>query len=564
MLDTGSKKLLGTLILTAVTVVTLIVTPYTQLDPINISKLSALAFFSIVALSLFATAFRRILGSEYRLIFLVVTFFVIQIAIVLLFSGANFGGQIFGTYGRNTGALAYISLALLLIGSALVSDKEFFKKFTRVALVVGAILVVYGNIQYLNLDPLPFTTLYTVNAPVGTLGNSNFQSAFMGMIAIIAFTMALNLALSIAIRVGLAILGLASVVVIYETLAKQGYFALMAGALIVLILWLFMNNRKTLGTIVAGGGVIGGGLVFLGLINAGPLASFLYKGSLEARGYYWRAALKMIVDHPFFGVGMDSFVDWYRRSRPSSFYENNFFTYTNTAHNVYLDIAASGGIPLLLLYFAIIALAIVSIVKVVKRQTGFDVYFAAIVGAWVAYQAQSFVSINQLGLAIWGWVMSGLIIGYEINTRDTKFDNELPLKRKPQPRKTKATVQPLSSAVVLRVFGGVVLGAIVAIPHYYANANFFSALKSGDIKALQAAAYLKPIDERRLLHVATVLREYKMDAESIAVIRDAIKGYPDSFDFWQLWTTIPTAAPADIATAKAEMLRLDPFNPDIR
>jgi hypothetical protein len=141
---------------------------------------------------------------------------------------------------------------------------------------------------------------------------------------------------------------------------------------------------------------------------------------------------------------------------------------------------------------------------------------------------------------------------------------EIPLKSRQQQRKGKPSVQPLSSAALMRVFGGVILGAIVAIPPYYVNASFFSALKSGDIKALQAAAYLKPIDERRLLHVATVLRDQKMDSEAIAVIRDATKGYPDSFDFWQLWTTIPTATAADIAAAKAEMLRLDPFNPDIR
>jgi hypothetical protein len=200
----------------------------------------------------------------------------------------------------------------------------------------------------------------------------------------------------------------------------------------------------------------------------------------------------------------------------------------------------------------------------VKRNTGFDVYFVTIVSAWVAYQAQSFVSINQLGLAIWGWVLTGLIIGYEINTRDEKPDKDVSVKSKQPQRKAKAVVQPLSSAALMRVFGGVIVGAIVAIPPYYANTSFFSALKSNDIKALQAAAFLKPIDERRLIYVATVLRDQKMDSEAVAVIRDATKGYPDSFDFWQLWTTIPTAAPADIAAAKAEMLRLDPFNPDIR
>lgn len=564
MLDTRSKKLLGTITLATLMAVTLVVTPYTLIEPINLPKLLVLAFFAILALSLFINDFKSITQSKFKILFILLSLFVLQIILVLIFSGANFGGQIFGTFGRNTGALAYLSLTVFLMASARIADNDFLKKFLRVSVIVGVILIVYGNIQYLDLDPLPFTTVYTENAPVGTLGNSNFQSAFMGIIAVMFFTMALNSAFSLTARVGLALTGFAAVIVIYETFAKQGYFALMAGALIVVVLWLFMNNRKTLGIAVSGIGAVGAGLVFLGLINSGPLASYLYKGSLEARGYYWRAGIKMLMERPIFGVGMDSFVDWFRRTRPPEFYENGFFSYTNSAHNVPLDIGTSGGVPLLLLYFAIISLVILSIVRVVKRRTGFDVHFVAIVGAWVAYQAQSFVSINQLGIAIWGWVLTGLIIGYEINTRDEKLERDVSVKSRQPQRKAKVVVQPLSSAALMRVFGGVIVGAIVAIPPYYANASFFSALKNNDIKALQAAANLKPIDERRLLHVATVFRDQKMDSEAIAVIRDATKGYPDSFDFWQLWTTIPTATAADIAAAKAEMLRLDPFNPDIR
>ena len=376
--------------------------------------------------------------------------------------------------------------------------------------------------------------------------------------------MAINKSFRIVIRGGLAIVGLVAVVGIYETLAKQGYFALMAGAFAVVILWLFMNKRNNLGVTAAGVGALSAGLVFLGLINAGPLANFLYKGSLEARGYYWRTAINMLNDHPFFGVGMDGYGDWFRRSRPSSFYENGFFSISNSAHNVYLDIASNGGAPLILVYFAIIALVILSIVRVVKRNTGFDIYFVAVVGAWAAYQAQSFVSINQLGLAIWGWVLSGLIIGYEINTRDVKIERDLSVRNKQPQRKVKVAPQQLSSATFMRVFGGVIVGAIVSTPLYYANASFFSALKSGDIKAMKTAAYLKPIDERRLLHIATIFRDDKLDAEAIDVVRNATKRYPDSFDFWLLWSTIPTATPSDLANAKAQMRRLDPFNPDLK
>ena len=548
----------------SVVVITLVAAPYTLVDPVNLPKLSVLAFISIVATSFFITSLKSLFKSSYRTLITLLALFCLQIVFVLLFSGANFGGQIYGTFGRNTGALAYLSLALLLLGSALVADSDFLKRFISVVFIVGVLLIIYGNIQYLSLDPFPFVTAYTANAPFGTFGNPDFQSAFMGMIAVVAFTMALNAGYKMALRFGLLLMGLASLVVVYETLAKQGYLNFVAGAGVVAILWLFMTNRKSLGVAVSALGVVGGGLVFLGLINAGPLASFLYKGSLAARGFYWRAAMKMIIDHPFFGVGMDGFVDWYRRTRPANFAEVGFFSYSNTAHNVFLDIASSGGIPLIAIYLALLSLVILSIVKVVKRNDGFDVYFAAIVGAWVAYQTQAFVSINQLGLAIWGWVLSGLIIGYEINTKNKVPEKVSPANNKQGRKIAKVSAQPLSSATVLRVFAGVIVGALVAIPPYYANASFFSALKSNDIKAIETAAYLKPIDERRLLHVATIFRDNKFDAKAIAVIRDAIKGYPDSFDFWQLWSTIPTATPSDLANAKAQMKRLDPFNPGIK
>ncbi len=563
MLDKRSKSLLGTLILSAVVCVTLVVAPYTLLEPINLPKLCTLAFFAIISLSLIAPAIKSVIISDAKVPLILIALFILQIILVLFLSGANFGGQFYGTYARNTGALAYASLAILLLGSILVSDRDFLKKFVFMTLSVGAILVVYGNMQYFNLDPLPFTTAYTVNAPVGTLGNPDFQSAFMGLIALVSFTVALNSSLKLLIRLGLALMGLASIVVIYETLAKQGYFAFIAGVGVIAVLWLFMTKRKSLGIAVGGIGVIGGGLILLGLINSGPLASYIYKGSLAARGFYWRAALKMLTTHPFFGIGMDGFIDWYRRYRDPHYAAKNFFSYSNAAHNVFLDIGSSGGFPLLVIYCAIIAFVIISIVLFVKRSEGFDIYFAAVVGAWAAYQVQSFISINQLGLAIWGWVLSGLIIGYEINTRVKKIDQAISGSPKSNGKKRKSATQPLAPAKVISLFSAVIIACSVAIPPYYANASYFSAMKSGNVKAIQSAAYLKPIDERRLLYVSTVLRDNKYEAQAIAVVRDAVRNYPDSFDLWMVWATVPSVTAGDLAHAVAQLQRLDPYNPDV-
>jgi len=562
MLDLRSRQILGTVILVAVAAVTLVVAP-TLLDPINLPKLCTLAFFSIVALSLYLPSFKELLTTRYRAVSIVSMVFILQILLVLIFSGATLSGQIYGTHGRNTGALAYISLTLLLVGTVLIASQDFLMKFVKMTLIVGLLLIVYGNLQYFNLDPLPFTTKYTVNAPTGTLGNPDFQSAFMGMIAVVCLTMALNPRFKMLIRLVLAFMGLSSIIVIYETIAKQGYFAFIAGIGVVTILWLFITKRKALGLAATGIGIAGGGLIALGLINIGPLASYLYKGSLEARGVYWRAAMRMLLGHPIFGVGMDAYPDWFRRARDADYIAKNFYSYSNTAHNVYLDIAASGGFPLIIIYCVLVTLVMISIVRVVKRLDSFDTYFAAIVGAWFAYQVQSLISINQLGLAIWGWVLSGLIIGYEIQTRSLKSDQSLPIKSKPTRKSQKISAQPLSSATIIRLFAGVILAGIVAIPPYYANTTYLSALKVFDVKAMQSAANLKPVDEYRLLHAATMFRDNKYSSQTIEILRDAVVRFPDSFDLWMVWAILPEAAPSDVAHAVAELQRLDPNNPDV-
>jgi O-antigen ligase len=563
MLELRRKQILGTLTLVAVTAVTLVVAPYTLLDPMGIPKLTVLAFLAPVALSLMLPALKSLMRSSYKMLAKLTALFIFQVILVMLFSGANITAQFLGTYQRQTGGLTYISLALLMLSASLVSDSDFLKRFIRITLVVGVILVVYGNLQYLGLEPFPYTNAYTVNAPIGTFGNPNFQSAFMGMIAVVSFTMALNQELKSSIKVGLALAGVASLIVVYETLSKQGFLNFTAGLGAVVILWLFMTKRKTLGLAASGLGALGAIFTFLGLINTGPLANILYKGSLEARGYYWRAGLKILTEHPFFGVGMDEFGNWYARVRPSDYAAKGFFSWSNSAHNVFLDIGSSGGFILLAIYLAIFVLVVVSIIRVVKRSTGFDVYFVALVGAWVAYQAQAFISVNQIGLAIWAWVLSGLIIGYEINTRVKEIDQSVPVKAKHLSKKVKSQTQPLSSGVVISLFFGVLVGAIVAGPIYFSNSRFYAAIKANDFAGVESTAYLKPQDERRLFMLAGIYRNAKMDDKAVEVLREATGTYPDSYDMWTLWLTIPTATPSDIAYAKAQLKRLDPFNPDL-
>ena len=194
-----------------------------------------------------------------------------------------------------------------------------------------------------------------------------------------------------------------------------------------------------------------------------------------------------------------------------------------------------------------------------KRKTEFDVVFTTIVAAWVAYQAQSLISINQLGLGVWGWSLSGLIIGYELNTRPDEIEGNTK-----EVCRGKASPQKISALAVVTTFIATGLGLAAATPPYLAANKFYAALQSGDTEVIQPAAYLKPYDRARFTYVAQLLQDNKLESRAIAVLRDATKIYPDSIELWRRWSSIPSATPADIARANAEMKRLDPNNPDIK
>jgi hypothetical protein len=268
----------------------------------------------------------------------------------------------------------------------------------------------------------------------------------------------------------------------------------------------------------------------------------------------------MTVDHPIFGVGMDSYGDWYRRSRTlAATLRRGPDVSSNAAHNVFLDISSYGGFPLLIVYVALMALVAISTIKVLRRQSDFNPIFAGVVGGWVAFQAQSIISINQIGLAIWGWVLSGTIIGYEINTRN-KPDVKTSMKKgklASKPTKTSA-----GSIVVL--FVAFVLGVLVGMPPYVASAKYKSALETSNPQMIQEAAYIWPLDYTRMIQVASTLNENKLEAQGLEVALDAVEKFPNNYSVWATLDSMKSATAEQKAQAQKEMKRLDPLNPNLK
>jgi len=415
---------------------------------------------------------------------------------------------------------------------------------------------VYGVIQALGADSFDWVNPYS---PVfGFLGNPNFQSSLLGILGSVVFTQLLSGTVKTRIKGAYLVYLLVTLYVIKETDSQQGFLVLIIGSGIAL--GVYVNQRsKALGYSYLGLALVTFVAVLVGTLNKGPLASLLYKDSVTYRGDYWRAGWKMTVDNPIFGVGLDSYGDWYRRSRTieATLRRGPDLT-SNAAHNVFLDISSSGGFPLLLIYIALMVLVIVSAVKVIKRSQGFNAGFVGLVAGWFAFQAQSIISINQIGLALWGWVISGLIIGYEINTRGSEVVTGK--------KAGKNVLKPMQSSAgtTVAMFVGLIIGVLVGMPPYLASAKYKGALETSNPTVIQEAAYIWPLDASRMIQVSMTLNENKLETQGLKVAADAVENFPDNYGVWATLYAMKSASEQQKAEALAQMKRLDPMNPTLK
>jgi len=536
---------------------TLLVTPLTAIDPINPIKMLVVVPVGFICLGLLLANRKSVVWSKYKLVFGLISAFVVWQVLVVLISGGEIYQQLFGSQGRNTGFITYVAFSLIFVGTIIASRSAQLKKLVIVIFIVGGASLAYGVIQALGGDPFKWVNPYS---PVfGFLGNPNFQSSLLGVLGAIAFAQLFVKSLRIQFKALIGLYLLVTLYVIKETHSQQGFLVLALGIGVIVGVYV-LQIKRSLGIAYGLLSIVGFFAVLIGTLNKGPLASILYKDSVTYRGDYWRAGWNMTINHPIFGVGMDSYGDWYRRSRTlAATLRRGPDTTSNAAHNVYLDISSYGGFPLLIIYMALMVLVVISAVKVLKRSKGFDPVFVGLFGGWVAFQAQSIISINQIGLAIWGWVLSGLIIGYEINTRDGQVIETVSKKGRVAGKPTQT-----SAASVVALFIAFVLGVLVGMPPYVASAKYKSALETSDPKVIQDAAYIWPLDYSRMIQVAMTLNENKLEAQGLEVALDATKKFPNNYSVWATLDAMKSATAEQKAQAKREMKRLDPLNPNLK
>ena len=535
------------LLILALTLITLGITPFYSYDPINIFRFMAVLIFGLSSIGMCFRHYKILLSKVYRKVLVSSFIFLIWIIVISINSNMNFPDTLFGVSGRNTGLLTYISLLFLMLFASLKRNILSTPNVIHSLFFCGMISVLYGLIQALGLDPFDWINPYS---PVfGFFGNPNFQASFMGIAAVAGIAMSLESSAKLQNRIGLLVFVALALFNIFESRSQQGYLVFIAGVVVVGYLYVRGSEKlRRLTSLYVVAAVVGFVAVVLDILQKSPWSSILYKESVTFRGDFWRAGWKMTADNPVFGVGLDGYRDHYRASRDVvTALRPGSDAMTDSAHNVFLDISSGGGFPLLIIYVFLIGLTIFSAIRVIRRCTGFNVAFAAVLGAWVAYLAQSLISINQLGLAVWGWVLMGVIIGYEINTRE-KADV--------------IKIKPIHSTAAIGM--GLIIGLGVGLPLMVADATVRSTVKSGDVIKIEASVRQWPQSVSRMTLAAQILRKGNLPERSIVIAREAVVFNPMNFEAWKELSLQPNATEQERAEALVMMKKLDPFNPNLK
>lgn len=527
-------------------------------DPVNAPKFFVLGAVGVATLAILLNYYLSDLWATQRVLLVISLLFIVFSMNSLVFSNAPLSQNLYGSYGRNNGLIAYISLLVILLAASLLREESSYLKIVKVLFVSGIINVAYCLWVLAFGDFMSWDNTY--NNLLGTFGNPNFIGSFLAIISVASFVVAIDPSQKKRIRLILGGLGLVSMLLMFYTDVQQGRIIFLLGVSIALGLSLRSRFNRTLLT----SGYFS--FLFLGIVIAifgvfqrGPLAPYIYQYTFSLRLQYWKAGINTGIDNLFTGVGYDSFGDWYRRMRePQALITPGENITTNAAHNVFIDFFAFGGLPLFIAYLSICTFTMYAIFSRFKNESRFNSLFIVMSVSWIGYQVQSLVSINQLGLAIWGWLLGGLIIGYVRFVPIEGMNQEKVLGNKKWSVGASKVVSP-------QLVGGLGLmfGALIAVPPFSADLNLRSAQATGNAEMLVKAmspTYLHPQNTNTYVNSIISLEQAGLNDLALQLTRDALKFNSESFETWRVLYFLIKSDESDKALAIENMSRLDPLN----
>lgn len=512
------------------------------MDTVNLPKFSVLIFGSILSLAIVFSGKRTEIGSILQSA-LICTPMIGALLMNIVFHGMG-SKQLFGIFGSNVGFFSLLAQVIVFLMISNIYRFDFSDYLVKALLLAGSINLIYGLIQYFDLDPINWVSQFS--RLTGTFGNPNFFSAFLGICGVSTLSILVGRKKNLS-TLGLGIFLIAIVFLIVQSKSIQGVFTLIFASSAVIYLRFIREKSRFFRFAFHAFFLLFVAAISSGVMGKGSFSFIGAENSVVARRYYWLAAIEMFKDNAIIGYGFDSFADHYRSYRSPriiSLFGPNLFV--NSAHNYFLDMLVFGGIPLLVGYALILVRALIAAVRIIRNMDSYDSYAVSLIACWVAANVQSLVSPIQISLSIWVWAFSGALVGYEtLNT-----------KRRIQEKKIGSSLLSPLSAVTGAI--GLIIATIVALPILLKDMQFRKGVEIQNEFLIKQAVVKWPYDSYYAnyateLLLASEVNEGALDIAKLSVSRDA-----RNYLGWQFIAKNPISTQTEKSFALLNMKKIDP------
>lgn len=425
----GTKRITNYVLFAILVITPLIINPY-YIDSYYLPKI-LFVFILSASLAILVFLYRKSNNFEFNCVEKLISTYLILVLISTVLSN-NIYLSIFGGPLRWEGILVIFTYIFLFIISS--RNYEYSEIHVKFFFTTGFLVAIYGVIQYFGFEIIPqnspFRYVYVGRAS-STMGNPNFLGTYLILLLpISSFAYMLSKKCIYLLLSGIIYFSLICTMTRGTWLGALAGIALLIGFIIkykysykylVYLLLSFLAITIFL-EIYSDGRIIGRMLSIGNDLGAVLSKSENYENAGANRIYIWERVILFIKQKPFFGYGLENlgevFTEKYSDEIIKLYNREIIF---DKAHNEYLHIAVSTGIPSLLMYLAFIAAIILKAWKNVKNNPLIIPLLCSIIG----YLVQAFFNISVVSVAYIYWIFLGVMLKLSLDAEAVTIEAKM-------------------------------------------------------------------------------------------------------------------------------------------
>ena len=358
------------------------------------------------------------------------------LAIISTIFSKNVNKSLIGEDNRYEGLFSILTYILIYYNAKYYFEN--YKEFKTIALIIYMAICIFSIIQFYLKNAITLPTIFSVGA-VGTFGNTNFMGSFISII--------LPILIMEAILENKKIYYICSIIAfcsIVMCIARSAWVAFIVSLILIVIYIIAKHNKEYLKRFL----IIGISFILCFTVinytdkiknsatksesnttevetksesNKTVVETKIDKVKSEikqlmttgftndmgsGRVEIWKLIIKLIQKEPIVGCGIDTIYDGLIKDFPTETvnYIVEHGNYIDKTHNEYLQIAATMGIPALIVYLAFIGTIIIGCIQKSSKSKLITIYGIAI----ISYVTQAFFNISTIGVAPIFWFILGM------------------------------------------------------------------------------------------------------------------------------------------------------------